>query len=229
MRQAWRLPLVALCAWVVACAWWMSPAVGITAPRAMEPLDPATLVVAALQAQVAAGTFRVEQNFEGTERTVWNGMEVIVPDRRRTWSSDGLETVEVEGGFYWRRDEGDWQGPSPIGTGYGGQLPLLTDPARIAAFGAAAHEFEPLRVEEANGTLVWRTSFLYETGSPSGLVEHVTLWVNPADGRPQHAQLDGWHPEGEAARYRVELTYWDYGAPLSIEPPISADEMEPPI
>lgn len=141
-------------------------------------------------------------------------LEVVLPDRFRM-SSEQMEMIIV-GSTAYMKIGGQWR---TVATEL--ETTSLTDPKRledefnqaedVRSIGAEVLDGTPTRIYEA----VLKVTEGKDLPGPAAQIQKVRIWIGVGDGLPR--KLEGEDPDTKA---KTVVSYYDYGAAITIEPPI---------
>ena len=194
------------------------PAGGLSGVQAQS--DPLEELLAALQAQAQAPSFRVAETVSGPGGTVEYQLAYAAPDRFHLVGSDGSEAIVVGSDLYPRGPDGSWVLGPGAGWGIAARFIGLREPALVEQFRQTAREVRVGGVEEVEGApaRVYQYATLLE-GVVSGRSD-LTVWVGLADGLPRQVEVAATTvlPEETVSTHSL-LRFRDYQAEIAIEPP----------
>jgi hypothetical protein len=166
----------------------LPPGLGVGDPTAKA------LVVAAMQAQLAAPAYRVEQTSIVGRDTATRVLEYVAPDRLHVIEEQVDSTTEmiVIGDTGWKNINGNWQPDDMAARNLRGALDTMGDPRVVNELATKIFDVQSEGPFELNGqgTHVYRYTTV--TGIQGNPIQSTTrLWVRDSDGLPLKQEVQG--------------------------------------
>jgi hypothetical protein len=226
MNFVWKFKIPALCCFLLVAAGCSSPSAGngnlrgnaneshanAGAASSSANESPVDFMKKAMRAQFDAKSYRarMESSYEGQNST--RIMEFVAPDRFHM-TSDIDEIIIVGSATYRRTKGGPWQKfPADVG----GMVTAFRDPKMIDELSKNTEiKFLGTDVLDGTPTLVYQYTTTNAFGS--GMTSTSKTWIGTADSLPRKSEVEA---DVNNQKSKTTITYYDYNAGISIEPPI---------
>lgn len=166
----------------------------------------------AIRAQLDAKSFRarMESDFGGQSST--RVVEFVAPDRFHM-TSDIDEIIIVGPASYRRAKGGQWQ---KLPADMGSMINAFRDPKIIEELGKGA-EVKFLGPDVLDGTPTLVYQYTLKNAFGTSITSTSKTWIGAADSLPRKSESEA---EINKQKSKTVMTYYDYNASISIEPPI---------